>query len=175
MKKIIFTSVLSFFVLTGCHNYGGGVIVSGGYSHGHNVPPAHAPAHGHRSHRYHYYPNAEFYFDIGRNMYFYLDSRAQWSFSVNLPVHLRHHLHNNYVEIEMDDDRPYRQHKHYKNKYKKHQSKYNRKHYKNNNSKHNVKQKYKKSKNKSYNEDDDRQHKKGKGRDHKKDKRRDRY
>ena len=128
MKRVVLLSVLSLFAITGCHNFGGGVIIGGSYSHGHNAPPAHAPAHGRRSHhRYHYYPNAEFYFDIGRNMYFYLDSNARWSYSVTLPFHLRHHLHNNYVEIEMEDDRPYRRHKHHKNKYKKHKTKYNRK------------------------------------------------
>lgn len=83
--------MLSLFLITGCHNFGGGVRVSGHYSPGHNAPPAHAPAHGRRHHSYHYYPNAEFYFDIGRNMYFYLDSHAQWTFSVSLPIHLRHH------------------------------------------------------------------------------------
>lgn len=129
--------MLSLFLITGCHNFGGGVRVSGHYSPGHNAPPAHAPAHGRRHHSYHYYPNAEFYFDIGRNMYFYLDSHAQWTFSVSLPIHLRHHLHNNYVEIEMDDERPYRQHRHHKIKYKKHKTKYNRKNkYKNSKKKH---------------------------------------
>lgn len=163
MKQIVLLCVLSLFLVTGCHNFGSGVRLSGHYSHGHNAPPAHAPAHGHRSHRYHYYPNAEFYFDIGRNIYFYLDSRAQWSFSVNLPVHLRHHLHNNYVEIEMDDDRPYRQHKHYKNKYKKHKTKYKREH----KAKHkykNSEKKYKKSKKKDKKRHDDDDHRHDKGR-----------
>ena len=157
MKQVVLLSVLSLFLITGCYNYGGGVRVSGHYSHGHNAPPAHAPAHGRRHHhRYHYYPNAEFYFDIGRNMYFYLDSHAQWTFSVNLPIHLRHHLHNNYVEIEMDDDRPYRQHRHHKIKYKKHKTKYNRKQKKNKyrkNKEQNNHKKYKKS-HKKYDEED---------------------
>lgn len=154
MKRVVLLSVLSLFIMTGCHNFGGGVILGGSYSQGHNAPPAHAPAHGRRSHhRYQYYPNAEFYFDIGRSMYFYLDSGARWSYSVTLPIHLRHHLHNNYIEIEMDDDRPYNKHKYHKNKYKKHKTKYNRK----NN--------YKKSKKKhrKYDEgENDRHHKKRK-------------
>lgn len=168
MKQVVLLSVLSLFILTGCHNYGGGVIIGGGYSNGHNAPPAHAPAHGRRSHhRYHYYPNAEFYFDIGRNMYFYLDSRAQWSFAVTLPLHLRHHLQSNYVEIEMDDDRPYNKHKHHKNKYKKNKTKYNRKHKAKHNGK-NDKKKYKykerKKKHKKYDdsEEKERRHKKRK-------------
>lgn len=171
MKHVILLSVLSLFLITGCHNIGGGVRVSGHYSEGHNAPPAHAPAHGRRHHRYHYYPNAEFYFDIGRNMYFYLDSRAQWTFSVNLPIHLRHNLHNNYVEIEMDDDRPYRQHRHHKIKYKKHKTKYNRNNkekrkYKKAKKKEKRKYKKVKKKHKKYDGKDDRRHKKGRRHEH---------
>lgn len=125
MKKIVFLSLLSLTFITGCHPYGGGIIIDDGYAH-RPIPPAHAPAYGHRLHRYYYYPNAEIYFDVGRNMYFYLNSAGTWSFSVNLPIHLRSHLHNAYVEVEMEHDRPYLRHKYYKNKYKKHE-RYNRK------------------------------------------------
>ena len=114
MMKIILLSIFSLVLFTGCHGVGGQVRVGGSYSYPQHMPPAH----GFRQHyRYHYYPNAEIYFDIGRNMYFYLDSRNQWSFSVNLPIHLRHHLHNGYVELEMDNERPYSRHKYHKNKY----------------------------------------------------------
>lgn len=116
MKKIVFLSLLSLTFITGCHTYGGGIIIDDGYAH-RPLPPAHARAH--RLHRYYYYPNAEIYFDVGRNMYFYLNSAGAWTFSVNLPVHLRSHLHNAYVEVEMEQDRPYLRHKYYKNKYKK--------------------------------------------------------
>ncbi|MDH5599719.1 MAG: hypothetical protein OEY78_00315 [Gammaproteobacteria bacterium] len=128
MKKIVFLSMLSLTFMTGCHVHGGGLIIDNGYGH-QPMPPAHAPAHGRRLHRYYYYPNAEIYFDVGRNMYFYLDSHGAWSFSVNLPVHLRSHIHHGYVEVEMEHERPYLRHKYYKNKYKKHK-RYNRK-YKN--------------------------------------------
>jgi hypothetical protein len=114
MKKIVFLSLLSLTFITGCHPYGGGVIINDGYAH-RPLPPRH----GHRLHRYYYYPNAEIYFDVGRNMYFYLNSAGAWTFSVNLPVHLRSHLRNAYVEVEMEYDRPYLRHKYYKNKYKK--------------------------------------------------------
>lgn len=127
MKKVLFMGVIGLFLLTGCYELTGGIILDSGHRYGHSNPPAHAPAHGLRAHRYHYYPNAEFYFDIGSNMYYFLDSGAQWTFSVNLPIRLRHHLHNNYVEIEMNDERPYRKHKYYRNKYKKHRTKYRRK------------------------------------------------
>lgn len=154
MKKVVLLSLLSLFLFTGCHTYGGGVIASGRY--GYNAPPAHAPAR-HQQHSYHYYPNAEFYFDVGRNMYFYLDSNARWTFSVNLPFRLRSHLHNNYVEIEMDNDRPYSRHKYYKNKYKKHKTRYKR----NNKAKHKVKKSKKKHKKYRDNgKDDDRRYKK---------------
>ena len=124
MKKIVLLSILSLLFFTGCRVVGGGVRVNVG----HDLPPSHAPAHGRRSHyMYHYYPDAEFYFDAGRNLYFYLDSRAQWTFSVNLPIRLRSHLRSGYVEIEMENERPYIGHKHHRIKYKKHKNKYKRK------------------------------------------------
>ena len=124
MKKIVLLSVLSLLFFTGCRVVGGGVRVNVG----HDLPPSHAPAHGRRGHHmYHYYPDAEFYFDAGRNLYFYLDSRAQWTFSVNLPIRLRSHLRSGYVEIEMEDERPYVRHKHHRIKYQKHKSKHKRK------------------------------------------------
>lgn len=145
MKYVVLLCTLSIFVFTGCHNVGGGIRLEAGFPHGHHAPPAHAPAHGRRHHMYHYYPNAEFYFDVGRNMYFYLDTHGQWSFSVNLPLRLRSHLHSGFVEIEMEHDRPYLRHKHYRNKYRKNSHKYKRKykakqHYKDSKKKHRNKQ-----------------------------------
>lgn len=125
MKKVALLCVLGVLVFTGCHNVGGGIRLEAGFPHAHHAPPPHALAHGRRHHMYHYYPHAEFYFDVGRNMYFYLDTHGQWSFSVTLPVRLRHHLHSGFVEIEMEETRPYLRHKYHKNKYKNH--KYKRK------------------------------------------------
>ena len=156
MKNIVLLSMLSLVLFTGCRVVGGGVRVNIDHPHGHVVPPVHAPAHGvRRHHMYHYYPNAEFYFDVGRNMYFYLDSRAQWAFSVNLPVHLHRHLNSGYVEIEMEDERPYLRHRDHKKKYNKRSNKYKRydKKEKNNN--------YKKNKRHRDDEEDDRR---GRGR-----------
>jgi len=137
MKQVVLLSVLSLFLFTGCHGVGGGVRVDAGSHYSHHAPPSHAPAHGRRDHyRYNYYPTAEFYFDTGRNMYFYLDSRGRWSFSVNLPLHLRSHLHDGYVEIEMEYDRPYLRHKDHKNKYKKHKYKNKKKKSHNKHDKH---------------------------------------
>lgn len=136
MKKVVFLSLLSLLMFSGCRYYGGGVIVDSGYAYNNHVP-SHAPAYGHRRnfHRYHYYPYADIYFDIGRNMYFYLDNRGQWSFSVNLPIHLHSRLDRGYVELEMKADRPYLKHQFNKNKYRntKYKSKYKfRKKYKSN-------------------------------------------
>ena len=159
MKKIVLLSVLSLLFFTGCRVVGGGVRVNVG----HHLPPAHAPAHGRRSHHmYHYYPDAEFYFDAHRNLYFYLDSRAQWTFSVNLPIRLRSHLHSGYVEIEMEGERPYVGHKRHRIKYKKHKHKYKRK--------FRAKKKYKnkkrkqRKKHKRNKDDDEDEHHRGRGR-----------
>ncbi len=120
MKKIVLLSLFGLFSLTGCETVGGGIYVDTTY----DSTPYYPPAYGRRVlHRYYYYPEAEFYFDIGRNMYFYLDSGSHWRSSVRLPLRLRSHLSSSYVEIEMDDDRPYRRHKFYKKKYRGHRYK----------------------------------------------------
>lgn len=121
MKKIIFLGALSLVFLSGCEAVDG-YALGGSYPATYTpAPPAHAPAYGYRrQHRYYYYPEAEFYFDIDRNMYFFLNSAGRWEFSVNLPLHLRPHLRHRYVEIEMDVDRPYLRHKIYRRKYGRH-------------------------------------------------------
>jgi len=150
MKRVVFLGVLSLVLFTGCRGIGGTIVLTGGHPHVEHAPPAHAPAHGRRHQRlYHYYPNAEFYFDVSRNMYFYL--------SVNLPLRLRSHLNSGYVEIEMDNDRPYKRHSYHKNKYKKHKYKYKDKKHKYKSKKHSKKRgKYKKG-------DDDERHNRGRG------------
>lgn len=130
MKRLLFSATVSLLLLTGCHQFGGGVRIDNRHHEAQNMPPAHAPAHGRRSqyHRYYYYPNAEFYFDIGRNVYFYLDSRGQWVFSAALPVHLHSYRHSHRVEIEMESDKPYSEHHHHKKKYKKQKEDKNKRH-----------------------------------------------
>jgi len=145
MKKIIFLSVLSLFLFTGCHGVGGGIVVKGGHPGVYHSPPAYAPAYGRGYYRYYYYPNAEIYFDVGRNMYFYLDSVGRWSFSVNLPLHLRSYLHSGYVEIEMEDDRPYLRHKYHRKEYKKRKYKSKYKYHK---------KKYREKQNRFFNDED---------------------
>lgn len=159
MKKIVLLSVLSLLFFTGCRVVGGGVRVDVG----HHLPPAHAPAHGRRGHHmYHYYPDAEFYFDAHRNLYFYLDSRAQWTFSVNLPIRLRSHLRSGYVEIEMEGERPYTRHKHHRIKYKRHKHKYKRK-FKAKKKYKNKKRKQRKKHKRNKDDDEDERHR-GRGR-----------
>ncbi|MGD8811762.1 MAG: hypothetical protein PVH16_03420 [Thioalkalispiraceae bacterium] len=139
MKYILVPAIAGLLSLSGCHQYGGGVRVeSPPPQRVENLPPAHAPAYGRRrqqQHHYYYYPEAEFYFDVGRNVYFYLDSRGNWSVSVNLPRHLRHHINGYYVELDMFTDRPYLEHhehkrKYKKQKYKKHKNRKGNKHHK---------------------------------------------
>ena len=79
-------------------------------------PPPHAPAHGYRAkHAYRYYPGSRVYFDIHRNVYFYL-AGGTWQMSVSLPHHIEMQI-NHYVTIEMDSDRPYTRFKEHTQKY----------------------------------------------------------
>jgi hypothetical protein len=79
-------------------------------------PPAHAPAHGYRAkHKYHYYPHAQVYFDISREVYFYIEGNA-WRMSASLPGGLHVRL-SDYVTIDMDSDKPYKHFKKHKKKY----------------------------------------------------------
>ena len=128
MRRNIFISFIFLLVLAGCHQFGGGVKVSSNQQR-ENLPPAHAPAYGRRSQfRYHYYPEAHFYFDVGRNLYFFLDSRGNWSVSARFPEYLRPYRQSRYVEIEMDSDTPYRKYSEHKKKYPPGQLKKNKKH-----------------------------------------------
>lgn len=122
----ILTFIVVMFALSACRSvpiYVPGVHVSGGH------PPAHAPAHGRRSHHnYHYYPDVEVYFDISRQSYFYLSGGA-WQISATLPHALSLHL-GSHVSLELDTVRPYDYHHKHKRHYprghfkKKHRNKY---------------------------------------------------
>ncbi|MCI0508221.1 MAG: hypothetical protein L0Z73_19270 [Gammaproteobacteria bacterium] len=79
-------------------------------------PPDHAPAHGYRAkHSYHYYPDAQVYFDTGRDVYFYLSDGA-WKLSAALPGSLKVSL-GSHISIDMDSDKPYTKHSEHKAKY----------------------------------------------------------
>jgi len=79
-------------------------------------PPPWAPAHGYRAkYHYYYYPDSDVYFDTGRNLYFYF-SGGNWQASVALPREIRISV-GDYIDLDMDDDRPYRYHPAVKKKY----------------------------------------------------------
>jgi hypothetical protein len=118
MKKwFLPLSIAGTLFLSACQTYSGGIRYQDPYYHPAN-PPAHAPAHGVRKkYHYRYYPEAGFYFDTGRNVYFYLDSSGNWSVSATLPNRLRVYLQSNHVQIEMESDRPYLKHRYHKKRY----------------------------------------------------------
>lgn len=92
-----------------------------------NGPPAHAPAHGYRSHhRYQYYPSASVYHDAGRGLYFYL-SGSSWQVSASLPQALQVRLGSS-VSMEMDTDKPYLHYEQHKRQYPPGHSKKGKKH-----------------------------------------------
>ena len=89
-------------------------------------PPPHAPAHGYRGkYAYRYYPACHVYFDVHREVYFYL-SGGNWRMSVSLPREIRVQL-TDHVIIEMDSDRPYTKFSEHKRKYPPGQMKKNKK------------------------------------------------
>lgn len=70
-------------------------------------PPPWAPAHGYRAkHRYYYYPSSHVYHERNDGVWFYYKD-GDWRVSISLPSEIRINQ-NDYVVLEMDDDRPYR-------------------------------------------------------------------
>jgi hypothetical protein len=79
-------------------------------------PPDHAKAHGYRAkHTYRYYPEAQAYYDIDSQAYFYLEG-DNWQVSVSLPISLKAKL-GDYVTIGMDSDKPYTQFEEHRTSY----------------------------------------------------------
>ena len=134
MRKNTMTNVLISFAciifiisIGACRTTGGGVHVGWEpdpeISHAPCVkkaekggPPPHAKAHGYRAkHTYHYYPNAQVYFDISKEVYFYMKGQS-WQVSASLPGGLHVRL-GDYVAIQMDSDKPYKRFKDHKKKY----------------------------------------------------------
>ena len=130
MFKVIVLSVFSLILLTGCNHFDASLLIQPNSHHvDRHQPPAHAPAHGRRAqHRYHYYPEADFYYDDNRNTYFFIDSSGGWKVSVNLPHRYHTYLRTSYVEIDMESDRPYVEYKDHKRKYNKNKNKNKKKH-----------------------------------------------
>jgi len=79
-------------------------------------PPSHAKAHGYRArHMYRYYPGAQIYFDVKRNVYFFM-SGGVWTMAASLPVAFRVNL-GPFVTMELETDKPYKKHQAHKQKY----------------------------------------------------------
>lgn len=73
---------------------------------GKGAPPLHAKAHGCQAkHTYHYYPNVKVYFDVSKEVYFYMKGQS-WQMAASLPGGSHVQL-GNYVAIQMDSDKPY--------------------------------------------------------------------
>jgi hypothetical protein len=96
-----------FLTLFGCH--GSSVVI--GEHPSYEVaedqgPPPWAPAHGYRAkYHYYYYPDCSVYFDAGRSLYFYYQGDG-WGVGASLPGGIQINV-NNYVELDMDTDKPY--------------------------------------------------------------------
>jgi hypothetical protein len=115
--KIVMVSVLglSLFILNhGC--YSAGVVYEQPTYRSEPVPPPPphepgpppwAPAHGYRAkHQYRYYPETRVYYDTGSRVYFYYEG-GRWGGSVSLPSSIHVDV-NDYVNLDMDTDKPYK-------------------------------------------------------------------
>ena len=90
-------------------------------------PPPWAPAHGYRAkYAYRYYPSFYVYFDVGRRLYFYLEGDS-WRVSAHLPSGIHIEVAN-YVNIELETDKPYEYFSEHRKKYPPGQAKKNKKH-----------------------------------------------
>ncbi len=131
MKHLIAVLVLiSISVLSGCKTMSG-IMVSGQSSHPGNSehkPPAHGQRAKTELHEYYYYPNSYVYFDLSRNVYFYL-SGSRWLVSASLPKHYKLDQHR--VSLKMTSDKPYSHYTSHKKKYPKKHKRKSRKHHKN--------------------------------------------
>ena len=69
-------------------------------------PPPWAPAHGYRAkYRYQYFAACSVYFDLGRNVYFYM-SGERWVMAASLPTGICVNF-DNPVVLDMETDKPY--------------------------------------------------------------------
>jgi hypothetical protein len=96
-----------FLTVLGCH---GSRVIVGEHPHYEvaedHGPPPWAPAHGYRAkHHYYYYPASSVYFDVGRGLYFFYQGDG-WRVGASLPAGFQINV-NDYVELDMDTDRPY--------------------------------------------------------------------
>jgi hypothetical protein len=112
---ILISCTVFLYIFPGCTFTRGGIYV-GEHPKPGGGPPPHAPAHGYRAqHTYRYYPSAQVYFDTSRRVYFYLDGQG-WRVSTSLPGRF-HIAVGDYVNIDMESDRPYTAFDKHKKKY----------------------------------------------------------
>jgi hypothetical protein len=79
-------------------------------------PPPHAPAHGYRAkYNYRYYPGCRVYHCAQRGLYFWLRG-DNWEVGASLPSNLQASL-GDFVGLELDTDKPYRDHAEHARKY----------------------------------------------------------
>ncbi len=79
-------------------------------------PPPWAPAHGQRAkHHYYYYPDSGVYFDVVRKLYFH-PYAGSWRASASLPSGIQISA-GNYVQLDMDSDKPYLHHSEVEKRY----------------------------------------------------------
>lgn len=96
MKKL-FLLLLIIPIFAGCRVTGVGI-----HAHVGTPAPHYDP------YQYYYYPDAEVYFDISRNVYFYFYG-GRWIMSARLPRHIHIEIDDR-VTLELDTDRPYSHH-----------------------------------------------------------------
>ncbi|MGD9174851.1 MAG: hypothetical protein PVF29_11850 [Desulfobacterales bacterium] len=123
MKKLFFGLTIGFFSASvifavGCapkkikvvyENEGNSGYSEGGHKHKNDGPPSHAPANGYRAkYQYRYYPGCSVYYDCERKLYFYIKG-GHWEVGASLPSCLRVSL-GDFVNIELDTDKPYIHH-----------------------------------------------------------------
>jgi hypothetical protein len=135
ITALIFSTAL---LLSACSApTGGGISVGWGGRHPHGEPsvptaskqtgpPDHAPAYGYRArHLYRYYPNERTYYDVERQLYFFFEG-GDWHMGATLPGYIR--LSSEFVNIELDTDKPYEQYSTHARKYPPGQMKQKQKH-----------------------------------------------
>ncbi len=109
VSALVFLSAWAF-LLTGCTLAPVSVGHDPGYHHGPSGgPPPWAPAHGYRAkYTYRYYPSLQIYYDLNRELYFYL-SDGQWRTSKRAPATYRSRRGDG-VTLHMRTGRPYHYH-----------------------------------------------------------------
>ncbi|HEY7534087.1 MAG TPA: hypothetical protein VH681_15050 [Nitrospiraceae bacterium] len=132
-KKLLLTGI-GILTLVGCATDGSnpdvgvGVSVGGGATppvvveESRGGPPPWAPAHGRRAkpvrYRYYYYPASGVYVNVATGSYFYLNG-GTWQVAMTLPSTVVIDK-SNYVNMELETDKPYLFYEEHKVKYKGH-------------------------------------------------------